>query len=85
MAGKCDWEIVDGFSSLSEYKRLVAQLDEQVQAGLAKQLSIPAGQGWGTAWQENWYLCQETRETWRLVAPDPPFQGIFKWVASTRR
>ena len=80
MVKNCGWETVDGFASESEYRQLLTQLNEQVQAGAAKQIAIPSGQGWGTAWKENWYLCPESNDIWRLVAPDPPFRGIFKLI-----
>jgi hypothetical protein len=29
---------------------------------------------------EVWYLHVQSRETWRLVWPEPPFDGIFKKI-----
>jgi hypothetical protein len=80
MEMNCGWEPVDGFESLAEYERLRSRLTEQIQAGVASKKRISWGRGWGTAWDESWYRCKETRETWRLIAPDPPFRGIFKPV-----
>ncbi|HVC78355.1 MAG TPA: hypothetical protein VND96_17740 [Candidatus Micrarchaeaceae archaeon] len=80
----CRWEPVDGFGSLAEYEQLRSRLTEQVQARLASERRISWGRGWGSAWHEEWFRCQVTRETWRLIAPDPPFRGIFKPVKDSR-
>nr|WP_315397332.1 hypothetical protein [uncultured Duganella sp.] len=27
--------------------------------------------------EENWYQCLKCKQIWRLVAPDPPFYGLW--------
>ena len=74
----CGWEAVKAFKSLSHYKQFVNGLEADVAAGKARIVPVEQGKGWGSAWRESWYECQEDRRVWRLVGPDPPFPGIFE-------
>ena len=53
--------------------------------GLARQVPVAVpyrhgdGDG-GIVPVEVWYLHLQSRETWRLVWPEPPFDGIFKKI-----
>ena len=80
MGSPCDWESVDRFKSLADYEQLLAKITEQVANGRARVVAVDPDKGWGTAWDEHWYQCTDKNEIWRLVAPDPPFRGIFKKV-----
>jgi len=55
-------------------------VNQQVEFGLARRVPLDPQRAWGTAWDEHWYECVSTGEIWRLVAPDPPFRGVFKKV-----
>lgn len=79
MATTCEWEVIEGFRSDGEYQRLLALIDEQIRSGLAKEVRVAKPYS-GVDWDEHWFVCGATRETWRLVAPDPPFDGVFKPV-----
>ena len=75
----CDWNAIEGFRSDDEYERFRAQIIRQVQLGLAKEERVRKRYS-GIDWDEHWYRCTATKQTWRLVAPDPPFNGIFEPV-----
>jgi len=73
----CNWVTVDAFRSLAEYKKLLSELEAGVAAGLVEQVPADPAKGWGTAFKEQWFRCLGDHEIWRLVAPDPPFPGVF--------
>jgi hypothetical protein len=79
----CDWDIVDAFQSDDQYERLLGWLTEQVRAGAAREEPVKKRYS-GVEWDEHWYRCLSTRDVWRLIAPDPPFKGLFKPVNSRR-
>ena len=81
----CPWEEVDAFVSLAEFRSFERWMLGQVSGGLARQVPVATpyrhagGQG-GIVVVEVWYLHLQSRETWRLVWPEPPFDGIFKKI-----
>lgn len=85
----CPWEEVDGFTSLVEFRSFERWMTGQVSGGLARQVPVAVpyrhddgdGDGDGSiVLVEVWYLHLQSRETWRLVWPEPPFDGIFKKI-----
>lgn len=75
-----EWEALSAFESSAEYRRLLASLNEQVKAGTADSIPVERPYSGSTLWDEHWFKNRETNETWRIVAPDPPFRGVFKKV-----
>ena len=75
----CDWQSIDGFGSDREYEQFLLWITEQVEAGIATEVRVRKKYS-GVDWDEHWYRCIATKEVWRLVAPDPPFNGIFEPV-----
>ena len=80
MANGCEWEPIQPFQSLHEYEEFLQSVNGQVESGLVRPVPLDPKQAWGTAWDEHWYECLGTGEIWRLVAPDPPFRGVFKKI-----
>jgi len=78
MTSGCGWEPVDGFNSLAEYEKLRDSVSEQVSSGQADERRVAKPYSGLKTIDEHWYLCKATGETWRLIAPDPPFPGIFE-------
>ena len=79
----CPWEEVDGFASLVEFRSFERWMTGQVSGGLARPVpvAVPYRHGDGDiVLVEVWYLHLQSRETWRLVWPEPPFDGIFKKI-----
>jgi hypothetical protein len=75
----CEWVAIDGFSSDEEYEQFLAGITEQVRSGVAIEVRVAKPYS-GVDWDERWFQCLVGKDTWRLVAPDPPFQGVFKPV-----
>lgn len=75
----CSWQIVGSFESDEQFDRLRSRLDEQVRSHLAVEERVRQRYS-GIDWDEHWYRCLATKAIWRLVAPDPPFNGVFEPV-----
>ncbi|ALK95000.1 hypothetical protein AB595_00680 [Massilia sp. WF1] len=78
----CPWEQVDGFVSLAEFRSFERWMLGQVSGGLARQVPVADpyrhdGRDAGLIPAEVWYLHLQSREVWRLVWPEPPFDGLF--------
>jgi hypothetical protein len=88
MSFRCPWEEVDGFTSLVEFRSFERWMLGQVSGGMARQVPVaspylPDGGDGGDGvliLAEVWYLHLQSRETWRLVWPEPPFDGVFKKI-----
>lgn len=78
---QCPWEPIDDFASLSEFSRFSAWINDQVQNGLAEEVSVTSPYMGATAFQEQWFRHVETAQVWRLVWPDGPFHGLFERVS----
>ena len=81
MRKPCPWEEIDGFVSLVEFRSFERWMTGQVSGGLARQVPVASPyrhEERGLA--EVWYVHLVSREVWRLVWPEPPFQGIFKKI-----
>jgi hypothetical protein len=81
----CPWEEVEGFISLVEFRSFERWMIGQVSAGMARQVpvAIPFRHGDEEPVPvEVWYLHLMSREVWRLVLPEPPFDGMFKKIPS---
>lgn len=75
----CNWESIEGFFSLIEYERFLKWIVEQVNSGMAVEVSVKRNYSiFGL--EERWFQCLESREVWRLVAPDAPFRGCWEAV-----
>jgi hypothetical protein len=73
----CGWKPTDGFESFSRYEALVTFITEQVSVGQAKEMKVRKPYSGLQTLEERWFRCSTTGETWRLIAPDPPFPGLF--------
>jgi hypothetical protein len=81
----CPWEEVDGFISLVEFRSFERWMLGQVSGGLARQVPVASpyrhGDGDGRLeLAEVWYVHLMSREVWRLVWPEPPFDGMSKKI-----
>ena len=79
----CPWEEVDGFSNLVEFRSFERWMTGQVSGGLARQVPVASPYRHGDSellLVEVWYVHLLSRQTWRLVWPEPPFDGIFQRI-----
>lgn len=74
------WEAIDAFSSPVEYARFTAYIEKQVADGFAKELTMDENYGAGELYGGRWFQDLTTLETWRLIAPDFPFLGLWEPV-----
>jgi hypothetical protein len=74
------WEEIRGFTSPGEYRRFLRYIEEQVSSGAARERPADAQYGKGMIFGGRWFQDVETGTVWRLVPPDPPFQGIWEPV-----
>jgi hypothetical protein len=68
-----------------EYTRFVQYIEGQVMSGAAKELSADPPYGKGMIYGGRWFRDVETGAVWRLVAPDPPFRGLWEPVVPNAR
>ena len=80
MPNGCGWAPVDGFESFADYERLRGLINDQIKAGIADERRVGKRYSGLETLDERWYRCKVTSQIWRLIAPDPPFQGIFEKV-----
>lgn len=73
---ECNWEVIERFSSLNEYERFVAWIALQVKAGMVEQTPVQESYA-GPGFEEKWFKCIVSSETWRLVSPQDPFHGYW--------
>ncbi|SEF01839.1 hypothetical protein SAMN04489800_3640 [Pseudomonas deceptionensis] len=73
---ECNWEVVEGFSSPREYERFSAWITEQVKSGITEQTPVQDSYA-GPGFEEKWFKCIVSNETWRLVSPQAPFKGYW--------
>lgn len=81
----CPWEEIERFQSLVEFRSFERWMTGQVSAGMARQVPVDHpylhdGQAGEVTLVEVWYLHLRSREVWRLVWPEPPFDGIFQRI-----
>jgi hypothetical protein len=80
MGKRCTWVPIQHFDSLRHYEDFLKSINADMDSGSVRQKPLDSKRAWGTAWDEKWFECVENGEVWRLVAPDPPFRGVFKPV-----
>lgn len=77
----CNWKTIDNFQSISEYQRFCAWIQSELQNNLIEK--APVEDYYISAQlDEQWFICKESKETWRLVPPDFPFKGYWGPVIS---
>ena len=79
------WEEIHGFTSPGEYKRFVQYIEGQVVSGAAEELPADPLYGKGMIYGGRWFRDVQTGAIWRLVAPDPPFRGLWEPVVENLR
>ena len=71
------WEQIDHFRSPGEYQNFVKWINEQVTN--CRAIEVPVEECFdNSSFDERWFTCISCNRKWRLVAPDPPFYGLFE-------
>jgi hypothetical protein len=72
------WERIDRFESDTHYEKFQRWLFDQMDSNHAHE--IPVGTRYSRELSERWFVCKESREIWRLVAPYARFKGLWNLV-----
>lgn len=76
----CPWEEIDSFGTPGEFQRFVRWIAEQITSGTASEVPVTTRYGGAKTLHERWFTHADSGQTWRLVAPEPPFLGVFERV-----
>jgi hypothetical protein len=74
-----EWEEIHGFASPGEYERFRVWIAEAISEGVLAETPVKEPYSTSPMFDEHWYRDQ-TGNRWRVVAPDPPFRGVFQRV-----
>ncbi|WP_157692390.1 hypothetical protein [Granulibacter bethesdensis] len=67
----CNWEEIASFESLSEYRRFVQWIQNQVNNGLCEE--IYKKNLHESEWNDRWFVCKDSGKIWKLSCPDPGY------------
>jgi hypothetical protein len=74
-----EWEEIHGFQSPDEFQRFRQWVAEAVDEGALEEVAVGAPYSGSLLFNEWWYRTS-SGERWRVVAPEPPFLGVFERV-----
>jgi hypothetical protein len=79
------WEEIHGFETPGEYQRFIQWSNDQIKEGAIEATPVkqPYGGSGFPQFKECWFQCRSCGAAWRLVAPEPPFRGVFEPVPKT--
>jgi hypothetical protein len=63
-----------GFTDAKQYIELLEELKKRAFTVL------PPTKFYSRFTKEDWYQCPNCQQVWRLVHPDPPFEGVWEMV-----
>lgn len=69
-------EDINGFRSPGEYERFIHYIESCMKDKELIETAVKNSYA-GSALRERWFQCVLCNKTWRLVAPDFPFKGVF--------
>ncbi len=62
------------FADAKQYIELLEELDKR------RFTKLPPTKRYSRFTREDWYRCPACNQVWRLVHPDPPFEGLWEKV-----
>lgn len=74
-----EWDEIHGFSTPGEFSRFRAWIREALAEGALTEIPVGEPYSGSPLFDEHWYRAA-SGAVWRLVAPEPPFRGVFKRV-----
>jgi hypothetical protein len=74
------WEEIRGFYTPDEYQKFCDYIESQIAQGVVEEKSPRASYHKGLIFGGRWFEDVQTKQTWRLVAPDFPFKGLWEKV-----
>jgi len=73
------WDEIHGFASPGEFQRFRAWISEAVRENVLVEVPVESPYSGSSLFDENWYRAAGG-VVWRVVAPEPPFRGVFERV-----
>lgn len=74
-----DWDEIHGFASPGEFARFERWVAAAIDESLLVAVDVQDPYSGLPMLNERWYRTP-SGSVWRLVAPDPPFRGVFERV-----
>lgn len=74
-----DWDEIHGFESLHEFERFVQWIASSKSDGTLVEVPVDTPYSGSPLFDERWFRARSGR-LWRVVAPEPPFRGVFDRV-----
>ena len=75
-----EWQEIHGFAFPSEYDRFLKYIVDLINAGLVEEIRVDPKYHRGLIYGGRWFSNIESKEIWRLVPPDFPFNGLWEPV-----
>ncbi len=73
------WDEIEGFISPGEFQRFRLWVQSALDEGSLAEIPVQARYGPSEMFDECWFEAP-SGQRWRLVAPEPPFLGVFLMV-----
>ena len=73
------WDEIHGFASPEEFERFKRWIASALGEAALVEIQIETPYSGSLMFDEHWYQAT-AGSIWRLVAPDPPFRGVFERV-----
>lgn len=73
-----------GFASPGEFQRFLRWIQSALNEGALIEIPVQQRYGPSEMFAERWFEAP-SGQRWRLVAPEPPFQGVFLRVEGRSR
>jgi hypothetical protein len=74
-----EWDEIHGFVSPGEFARFLSWIEDVLADGLLREVAVEQRYAHATVFEERWFRAT-SGEIWRVVAPDPPFMGVFEKI-----
>jgi hypothetical protein len=74
-----EWDEIHGFESPGEFERFRRWIADVVENGSLVEIPVGSPYSGSPMFDEHWYRTTDG-VVWRVVAPDPPFRGVFERV-----
>lgn len=74
------WDKIDEFEGWADFEKFSAWIRGQVASGAAIEVPVERLYSGSSLIEQKWFRHVQSGKVWRLVRPDPPFEGVFEQV-----
>jgi hypothetical protein len=78
------WEEIHGFATPGEFRRFLIWIADAIGDGSLVEVAVVDRYSGSEMFEERWFAAN-SGQVWRLVAPEPPFLGVFLMVDGESR